>query len=519
MPKHYGGYGYDLKPAIDPVGSVQPFVVGSADAAARKATQEIKILNKVNCLEDQPECFASHMGVYAIEPNVMQQLASLILSGQYKAAANPVSGRNDASIDELLRVENGVAMISLNGPMMKGSSKFGGASTQFARRQLAAAMDREDVRGIFFNIDSPGGSVKGTQQLADDIRAAGKVKPVHAHFQDVGASAALWVGAQANTVSVNRSGSVGSIGVYAVVEDTSKKAQREGVKVHVISSGNNKGRGAPGTEITKADLSDMQKTIDSMNVQFVEAIVEGRGMKLGDVLRIADGRMFEAKAALANGLVDFVMSDTEAFAKMVAGEIGQKKSNKGIDNRQNDTDNLTVQDTVDKDTDTPTEANMNLEQIKAFLETDEDGKALLASLVTSGVDAKIESGDLVAKVDLETAVAAAVEGVTAKAAEETAIDEQARAVFAINKTVPLAIVREKLAAVSGEVRTERFERLKAEAGMLAGKNAKAPEDKTVQASNDEKFEKYWASQKRIAVTDLKAKAKAREHYLAQLSGV
>ena len=86
------------------------------------------------------------------------------------------------------------------------------------------------------HVDSPGGHVAGVQALADTIFQARKLKPLHAHIEDLGASAAYWLASQANTVTANSTAEVGSIGTMAVVHDSSGAAAKAGIKVYVVSS-------------------------------------------------------------------------------------------------------------------------------------------------------------------------------------------------------------------------------------------------------------------------------------------
>jgi len=78
------------------------------------------------------------------------------------------------------------------------------------------------VRGVLLQVDSPGGSVAGVAEAhsaVSDLVAAGK--PVHVHAGNLMASAAYWIASAASAITVGRSASVGSNGVYTVVYDYS----------------------------------------------------------------------------------------------------------------------------------------------------------------------------------------------------------------------------------------------------------------------------------------------------------
>jgi signal peptide peptidase SppA len=295
-----------------------------------------------------PKCFASHMGVWAIEPRFLQQAVSAIRSGLWQNAGNmprseghfqPVSAVKVYDPDTLnsdypdvmySRTPEGVALFEFTGAMQKGRSKFGGVATVDQRKYLRAAVADPEVGAILLVIDSPGGTVSGTQSLADDIRAADARKPVLTHFEDLGASAAYWTGSQARRVSANRSAMIGSLGTFGVIEDSSGKAEAEGVKVHVLSTGPHKGAFVDGAPVTNEQLAEYQRIIDQLNAQFMLAVQGGRRMSEEQVSALFDGRVHLAADAKSLGLIDAIESLDGALAE--ATKLAQPTS--GGDDRQ-----------------------------------------------------------------------------------------------------------------------------------------------------------------------------------------
>jgi signal peptide peptidase SppA len=213
----------------------------------------------------------------------------------------------------------GVAMVSVAGPMMKGYSKYAECDTLRVREAVRAATASNDVRAILLVFDSPGGSVAGTQELADDVMAARQVKPVHAFADDCCCSAAYWVASQAERLTINSLGIAGSIGVFCVLEDTSQAAEMAGVKVHVISTGGMKGAAVDGTPITPAILADFQRLIDGTNAHFLAAVSRGRAPLTGDVLQaVATGQVWLGAEAVTLGLADAVGTMQQAHDSVAA---------------------------------------------------------------------------------------------------------------------------------------------------------------------------------------------------------
>lgn len=210
--------------------------------------------------------------------------------------------------------ESGIAVIELVGPMMKGSSKVSeNANTVDIRRALRAAVVDEEVQGILLVVDSPGGTVAGTAELAADVKAAAEAKPLRVHADDLMASAALWATAAAHRITASPTTEIGSVGTVLVVQDRSEKFATEGVKVHVISTGPNKGAGAPGAEVTDAQLEALTQRVVDLNAHFLAALSEGRRLKGAKLDAVTDGRVWIAERAQGLGLIDAVASMDEAL--------------------------------------------------------------------------------------------------------------------------------------------------------------------------------------------------------------
>ncbi len=266
-----------------------------------------------------PDCFQSHLGVWAILPAFLQESLAAIRAGLWRPRApgapalpgvptpTPVDmeGVMPPPLSYVVTAE-GVGILPLHGPTMKARSKYGGVSTVDARRQLRAMAADEKVGAILLHIDSPGGHVAGTKELADDVAAVDQQKPVHAYIEDTGASAAYWVASQARTIAANAMAMVGSLGTFTVLYDLSKAAEMEGVQVHVVSTGERKGAAAPGTPVTDADLAEAQRLVDGFDAFFRAAVRDGRELGAKEASGIWTGAVWLAGDAKGLGLVDRV---------------------------------------------------------------------------------------------------------------------------------------------------------------------------------------------------------------------
>lgn len=266
------------------------------------------------------ECAANHLGLWLARELWLTQAVELVKAGAYPMVSKVV--REEGTNAPLYTLDDGVAVISMNGPMMKGDSKFGGVNTVRVRRAIRDAASSDKVGAIMIVGDSPGGTVAGTAALADDIKRANTIKPVLTHINDLGASAFYWAVAGSRSISASPTSFVGSIGVVAVVEDRSKMLEKRGIEVHVISTGPHKGAFMDGAPVPDHHLEELQNEVSLIHERFGAHVKVGRGMDDKQFEKVSDGRVFIDNQSLELGLVDHVRSqdDTMEEARALASK-------------------------------------------------------------------------------------------------------------------------------------------------------------------------------------------------------
>jgi signal peptide peptidase SppA len=214
-----------------------------------------------------------------------------------------------------------VAVIRASGLLMKQQSSMGGTSTVQLRRDIRSAANDPNVSGILLSIDSPGGTSSGTADLAADVRAAARVKPVWAQIEDLGASAAYWLASQADQVFANGPTTmVGSIGTYQTIYDVSGAAEQQGVKALHFATGPLKGAGAEGTKVTEEQQAYFQGLVDAIQEQFDAAVRAGRGMNATQLAAVRTGGVFPAKEAQALKLIDGIQSFDKTLTALASAK-------------------------------------------------------------------------------------------------------------------------------------------------------------------------------------------------------
>ncbi len=208
-------------------------------------------------------------------------------------------------------------VITQRGNMVDDVSGPGSTSTQQFAAALRTLLADDSVSQILIDIDSPGGSVYGVAELADEIQSARAQKPVVAIANSLAASAAYWIGCAASEFYVTPGGEVGSIGVWQAHQDFSKALEEAGVKTTLISAGKYKVEGNPYSALDEEAQAFMQSRVDDYYAAFTKAVAKGRGVPISQVREgMGLGRVLGADAAVQQSMVDGVATFDEVLSRM-----------------------------------------------------------------------------------------------------------------------------------------------------------------------------------------------------------
>jgi HK97 family phage major capsid protein len=201
----------------------------------------------------------------------------------------------------------------------------GGTSTEQFAQAFEAALNNPEVSAIVFDIDSPGGATAGVPELAALIRSARGKKPMYAVANSLMASAAVWIGAQADQVIATPSALVGSIGAMAVHTDESEANAKAGIKRTYLTSAKNKAEANADEPLSDEARQALQALVDDHGAMFVRDLARARGVTPAAVkANYGDGRIMSAKQALDAGLIDRVASLDQVLGELLKGGGGSR---------------------------------------------------------------------------------------------------------------------------------------------------------------------------------------------------
>lgn len=181
----------------------------------------------------------------------------------------------------------------------------GGTSTERLGAAIRAALEDRSIDSLVLDVDSPGGSVHGVEELADEIFAARGRKPIVAAVNATAASAAYWLASQADELVVTPSGEVGSIGVFTFHDNLRAMAEKVGVERTYIHAGKFKVEGHPFAPLPDEARAHLQARVDEVHDVFVKHVARGRKTSQARVREeFGQGRMVAASRAVALGMAD-----------------------------------------------------------------------------------------------------------------------------------------------------------------------------------------------------------------------
>ena len=213
----------------------------------------------------------------------------------------------------LTMTDDGIAIVSVIGPLYKGKSPFV-SNYKSIGEALTAIEQMEQLPPVVLRIDSPGGMVAGLDPVLEQIDRLSEKTLVVASINGMGASAAYRIASKAGSIFASRDSEVGSIGTYWQLLDYSEAFQKAGIRSVLLTTGDYKGLGATGEKLTPKQIAFLQESVDQSNSQFLEDVRRGRGMTDTNLDEVSDGRWWQAGDAEQLNLIDGVASFESVLA-------------------------------------------------------------------------------------------------------------------------------------------------------------------------------------------------------------
>lgn len=240
-----------------------------------------------------------------------------------RQSAGIVSDRLSPALDRHRQrgydVVDDIAVIAVEGSLVQKGSWIGQSSGQTTYQglqvQITRALKDPSLKAAVVEVDSLGGQVSGAFETADLLHQLSRKMPTMAILTDTAASAGYLQASQCRQVVMPASGAAGSIGVISLHVDVSAKADREGVKVTLITAGEHKADGNPFEPLNDEFAATLRSRNEATRQAFAATVARGRGARLTKAQALAtEARVYFGKDAVAKGLVDAIAPAAAAFA-------------------------------------------------------------------------------------------------------------------------------------------------------------------------------------------------------------
>ncbi|OHE05689.1 MAG: endopeptidase IV [Sulfurimonas sp. RIFCSPLOWO2_12_FULL_34_6] len=204
--------------------------------------------------------------------------------------------------------QNNLTQINFFGPIMEVSEVV---------EQIDNAASNNSIKGILLNVDSPGGAVSPSIEVAYAIKRAKEKKPIVVYASGTIASGSYYASIWANEIIANPDSMVGSIGVVMQGADVSELMSKVGIKSQSVQAGKYKKVGTSDREWTEYEINELNKVIQGTYDLFTSDVANARGLDINKRDTFANAHIFTASQAKSVGLIDSIGVSYDAKIRLI----------------------------------------------------------------------------------------------------------------------------------------------------------------------------------------------------------
>ena len=171
----------------------------------------------------------------------------------------------------------------------------------------------DNVKSVIVRINSPGGSVVGSESLYVAINSLSQKKPVISLMGEIATSGGYIVALASNYILARKNTLTGSIGVIVENQNFSELSEKIGVSIDTTKSGKIKGGQNPLSPSDPLVKINNQKLVNYSFDWFISIIKKNRDINQSVIELVSDGRTLTGGMAMDLGLIDGIGSEKEAL--------------------------------------------------------------------------------------------------------------------------------------------------------------------------------------------------------------
>ena len=214
---------------------------------------------------------------------------------------------NDSLVESNSAYAN-LQKIELYGPILDVSKTL---------EDIQKAKKDNNIKGVLLVVNSPGGAVAPSVELAYAIKELTAIKPVVVYASGVIASGSYYASIWANKIIANPGSMVGSIGVIMQGINAEELMNKIGISTQTVKAGKYKESGTPSRKWFDYEKEELQSVINDTYQMFITDVANARKLDVKNHEKFADARIFTASQAKEVGLVDGVATISVAQETLV----------------------------------------------------------------------------------------------------------------------------------------------------------------------------------------------------------
>ncbi|KAB8331533.1 signal peptide peptidase SppA [Scytonema tolypothrichoides VB-61278] len=200
--------------------------------------------------------------------------------------------------------KNKIAVVYAEGEIVDGQGDDGDVGGDRFAKIFRRLRQDEDVKAVILRINSPGGSVSGSEVIQREVRLTGEKKPVVVSMGNVAASGGYWIATDSKRIFAEPNTITGSIGVFGQILNFQKLANDNGVTWDAVKTARYADTQTVARPKSPEELAIYQRSVNRIYDIFLNKVAQGRKLPKQKVAEIAQGRVWSGAAAKKIGLVD-----------------------------------------------------------------------------------------------------------------------------------------------------------------------------------------------------------------------
>lgn len=288
--------------------------------AALARTRKLSAEEATAIFETRPDYFISGPSAlnYKLIDGVINR-DSLLAKYEIKTE-NRVSISDYKGSPKLIPSANHIAVINLNGNIspQTGSGFDNVISARKVQKIIDAIQKDKKIKAVVLRVNSPGGSALESELIYQKLLKLKRDIPIVVSMTGVAASGGYYISCASDYIMADELTITGSIGVIMMVPETEGLGRKLGLRTQTLKYGKFAGSVAPFAAYDPEFLASLKQNSTNVYTEFKSRVMTARGISADSIASVAEGRVFSARAALDNGLIDAIGNLDAALAKAAA---------------------------------------------------------------------------------------------------------------------------------------------------------------------------------------------------------